>query len=925
MPLGISEHSESMPGRNEGVLIDLLIGAADRCADSGVHLVDQSGEGSMFLSYPAILQAARRIAGGLRSRNVTPGSKIVLLLERPGEVIPAFWGCVLGGYVPCPATFVRGDPQRASKHWSHIDTLLEHPFVICKGNHSERPPGMAVFDLEALSAGNLEVDEYDVRLSDLALLMLTSGSTGNAKAVKLTHANLMASMAGKAEKLALRASDIALNWIAFDHVAALLEIHMIAQYVGATQVHAEPETVLTNPLMFLHLIDRHRVSLAFAPNFLLGQIAAAMTSKLERGNDATIGSLDLSCVRHIVTGGEANVVETGRRFLNLLSPYGLSQTALKPAFGMTETSAAAVYSDDFPKCDEGREFAAVGDPIVGFDIRIADGEGSCTSEGTPGELEVSGPMVFGGYLGNEEVTRAAFTKDGWFRTGDLARMENGRLRLSGRTKDCVIVNGVNYFSHELESALESLDGIARSYVAAFSTRPAGADTEQLVIAFGVERDSTEERKLYQLLVGIRNSTLLLWGFRPAQILPLPKSAFPKTSLGKIQRSLMRQRLEAGDYNIYANHVAAILTRQLGEYTPPAGPNEFAIAEMFSDVLGIDAVGATANFFDLGGTSLEVLKLTHLLSRHFERKVDFPIVLQHSTVRDLAQRIDMLMHGGEHTYDPIIPLQKTGSKIPLFCVHPGDGGVLTFVNLAKYFVNERPFYALQARGFSPDDGIFGSFEELIETYLEAIRVRQKHGPYALAGYSVGCPISFEIAKRLEARGEKVGFLGLIDEGPSEDWPPVSRAGAAVTLGLMLNLLNNKQAVALERQFRAEPAQNPFEVVFRAAQHARCLELDLDLKKFSVWADITHSIHDLVRAAHVTNGAVESITVFCSAGWPSQLPVELWRKQLRRWERFSRRTVKFIDVAGEHLEIMGPKHVPGLQSVLISELDRALEGQ
>jgi acyl-CoA synthetase (AMP-forming)/AMP-acid ligase II len=109
-------------------------------------------------------------------------------------------------------------------------------------------------------------------------------------------------------------------------------------------------------------------------------------------------------------------------------------------------------------------------------------------------------------------------------------MENGRLRLVGRSKDCIIVNGVNYFSHDLESALESLDGIACSYIAAFPTRPAGVDTEQLVVAFGVEGEFTDEKKLYQLLVGVRNTTLLLWGFRPAHVLQLPKGAFPKTSL-----------------------------------------------------------------------------------------------------------------------------------------------------------------------------------------------------------------------------------------------------------------------------------------------------------------------------------------------------------------------------------------------------------
>src|SRR3569833_3828433 len=149
--------------------------------------------------------------------------------------------------------------------------------------------------------------------------MLTSGSTGDSKAVTLTHRNLLASMACKTRRQALTARDIALNWISFDHVAALLEVHLVSLYAGATQIHVAPAGILADPLRLLRLIDRHRVSLTFSPNFLLGQINATLQSQAA-GIDA---SLDLSCVRHLISGGEANVVATGQRFLQLLARYGL--------------------------------------------------------------------------------------------------------------------------------------------------------------------------------------------------------------------------------------------------------------------------------------------------------------------------------------------------------------------------------------------------------------------------------------------------------------------------------------------------------------------------------------------------------------------------------------------------------------------------
>ena len=905
----------------------LLPEAVQQSPGSGVHFVSgEYGTGPEFLTYSMLMDEACCILGSLRSRVPATGSKVALILDRPRDFLPAFWASILGGYVPCPVAPIRNDPDRWSKHINHVDTLLEHPTLIATKALKEELGISNAVDLDALRGGIRCEATYTARPGDPAILMLTSGSTGNAKAVELTHDNLLSSMSGKAECHELSANDVALNWIAFDHVAALLEVHMIAQYVGATQIHAEPAVVLTDPLQFLRLIDRYRVSLAFAPNFLLGQINAAIKSKTRGLREDTL-PLDLSCVRYIVTGGEANLVETGRQFLESLAPYGLAANALRPAFGMTETSAASVYSTDFPQCDRENEFAAVGRPITDFEIRIVADDGAVVPSGTSGELHVRGPMVFGRYYRNDEATRAAFTSDGWFRTGDLGCIEEGRLRLVGRSKDCVIVSGVNYFSHELEATLEPLDGIERSYIAAFPTRPKGADTEQLVVAFATSFPLDDEARLYQLAVAVRNTTILLWGFRPAVLLPIPKTAFAKTSLGKIQRNAMRKSLESGHFSAHEAHLAAITSRKAGIYVAPDGSEEASVTGFYAEILGLDpaTISATASFFELGGTSLEILKLTRTLSQHFGIQVPLTAVLQAPTVRGLATYIQSEARQEIRAYDPIVPLQLTGEKTPLFCVHPGNGGVLIFANLAKYFANERPFYALRPRGFNRGEQCFETFDELIDAYLTAIYKRQSHGPYALAGYSVGCPIVFEIAKRLESRGERVAFLGCIDEGPSEDWPEARLGSAAIGLSIVLGLIDREKALALWRELDSPEISAPYEYVFQFAAPQRVHELDLDLPKFSAWAAIAHSNHTLVRAAHVTSGTVDSMTVFCSVGWPLDIPVEKWQAHLRRWDHYSRRPNKYVDVAGDHMQLMDTKHVAAFQATFRAEIAYSLDGR
>jgi len=899
----------------------LLSRAAQFCPDAKILNLDTETQSVASLSYPSLLEDAQRISGGLRANGSRPGSAVALLLERPHDFLPAFWGCVLGGYVPCPLAPLRVDSERCAGQLAQVNTLLDRPlFVTTRSAGIELPENARSAELSTLRRGASLETAHEARASDLAILMLTSGSTGQAKAVELTGSNLLASLASRAARQQLSAADTMFNWIAFDHVAALLESHMIAVYVGANQIHTEPANILADPLLFLRIIHRYRVTVAFAPNFLLGQVNATLSAAEGQGGTRAGATLELSCLRRIVTGGEANVVATGRRFLDLLAPYGLSPDALWPAFGMTETCAACVYSHEFPLIDAEREFAAVGTPIDRLKVRIVDASGRALPSGQEGELQLSGPMIFARYHHNEEATRAAFTADGWLRTGDLGRIQEGRLSIVGRSKDCIIVSGVNYFSCELETALEQLEGIERSFVAAFPTRSPGADTESLVVVFATTF-FPDESQLYQLVVAVRNTTVMLWGFRPGVILPLPRSAFPKTSLGKIQRTAMRKSLEAGEWSHHLAHLERIITRQLGPYVPPANETEVAVARIFAQTLSLDParVSATASFFDLGGTSLDIIKLKQRLAAGPPR-IDLPIVsiLQNPTPHALAAQ-------KRSEYDPVVVLQATGRKVPLFCVHPATGEVLVFVSLAKYFVNYRPFYALRARGFSPGEKPFESIDEMVGTYVMAIRSRQPHGPYAIAGYSFGAAIAFEVAKALEAQNECVAFCGSIDGTVfiGDRQHKLNEMESEFRVAYFLGLVTMQQM--LERPGELDSylhAPDPYQSVMQLANPARLADLDLDLEKFTAWAKLSFRLVSLGQE-YVPSGSVATATVFYAQPlWGTK---EDWLcNKLVEWDHHTRTPPRYVDVAGSHSSLLERQHVAGFQMALRAQLDRSLNG-
>ncbi|WP_447035403.1 alpha/beta fold hydrolase [Streptomyces sp. DSM 118878] len=908
-----------------------LLDDAARHTSRGVTFV-----GGSFLSYAELRESAERISRGLRGQGVAPGDRVLIVADGPATFFRAFWGCVLSGVVPCPVA-PPADPPRWRAQLRHLRELLADPLVItAKGGHGDLPDDglrtVTVEELEHTSPAE-ELDHASPAAEwthapapgDLALLMLTSGSTGRSKAVRLTHAHLLAAQAGKAEALELGPDDTSLNWISTDHIAAI-EAHLLPMFNGADQVMTDPATVLADPVEFLRLLSAHRVRVTFTPNFLFGQINQALDHRPPSRQE-----VDLSEIRHIISGGEATVTATVREFLDTLSAYGLRDDVIVPAFGMTETCAGSVFNRDFTDRDPEAEFPPLGRPVRGLRIRIADGSGKILAatgrpgSAEPGEVQLRGPMVTDGYFNNDEATAEAFTADGWFRTGDLGRLDAaGRLTLVGRTKDSIIVNGVNYYSHDLETVLDELGEIRRGQVAAFPIRPEGADSEQLAVAFAPAGDLTDDTAVYQAIVAIRSSTVMHWGFRPQLILPVTEAEIPRGNLGKVQRSRLRTAVEDGSLAGAVHRAEEVSTRFLGRHVAPEGDVETALAEIYARVLNTAKVPVTASFFDLGGTSLDVLRLKLEIQIAFGiDDVPMSTLLQAPSVRALAGSLGAGREAaGDSAYDPLVPLQVTGDGTPLFCVHPGLGEILVFINLAQYFTGERPFYALRARGFGEGETHFGSFDEMVSTYVEAIRRTQPTGPYAVAGYSYGAAVAFEIAKRLEAAGGEVKFVGVFNLPPSisDRMNEITFTDGAINLALFLELIDPADIEGLTAKLAPLPEAEQLSYLIDQAPRRRLTELDLTVRRFTRWVHLAQSMVHLGRT-YEPSGSVDRAHVFYCT--PLKGTKQEWLEgRLRHWDDFTRGPNTYIEVDGEHYTLMSPQHVRTFQATLRRELTHAL---
>ncbi|OKH99777.1 hypothetical protein A6A06_22120 [Streptomyces sp. CB02923] len=548
-PSGVPAISSGGPALDPGAanLAEVLRRVADDPASGGIVYVSHEGEED-HQSYAALRDEAFRVLGGLRTSGARPGDKVILQLDGNRDFVTGLWACVLGGFVAVPLAVspTYAEDTAATNKLAGAWSLLSEPLLLtdralagplrAMGERLGRR-NLRIAVIDELRGSRAAADWHSAEGDELVLLLLTSGSTGRPKAVELRHRNVLTRTVAAQHVYGLTQHDVSFNWMPLDHVGGIVMSHIRDVFVGCRQIQAPTQWVLADPLRWPAKMSEHRATTTWAPNFAFGLIA-------ERAEALTGQDWDLSALRVVINGGEAIVPRVTRRFMEALAPLGLPGTAMRPAWGMSETSSGEV-DDRFDVASSGDDdqFVCVGAPFPGFTMRIVDGENAVVREGMPGRLQVKGPAVTSGYYLNPEQNAESFTEDGWFETGDLAVLRNGKLTITGRAKDAIIINGHNFHSHELEECAEELDEVERSFTAACAVRGTDSSTDELALFFCL-KDGADEAAALSL---IRAKLLREAGANASYLVPVTRDRIPKTEIGKIQRTLLRRQFEAGEF------------------------------------------------------------------------------------------------------------------------------------------------------------------------------------------------------------------------------------------------------------------------------------------------------------------------------------------------------------------------------------------
>jgi len=515
-----------------------------------------------------LLERARRACRGLISQGLRPGDKALLQIEAGPEFVALFWACVLAGIVPVPMSVSAGsdNSDAAFRKLRTSWQVLGRPRILAAGSsvpilRNSFPADEAfashLLAIDGLFDESAPAPAFEPAPDAVAVLLLTSGSSGVPKAVPLSHRNVLAYAYGAAQSNGFTHLDVSLNWLPLDHVGGLVMFHVRDVVMRCTHIHVPTEMILRSPLRWLDLVDHYRATLTWAPNFafaLVDQQASAMAGR----------AWDLTSLRCILNGGEMIVGATARRFLELLAPFGLPETAMVPVWGMSETSSGVTYSHRFCR-DTGFDAdgpVEVGAPIPGVDLRIVDSQDLLLVEGETGEVQVRGSPVVTGYLDAQGIDRSAVTPDGWLRTGDRGMVQDGRLTITGRAKDVIIVNGVKFSCHEIEAVVETVPGVEASFTAACAVRQPGDQTDQLALFLVTPLARGDEQRglVDRIRVALADHAQIV----AQHVVLLEREQVPRTSIGKIRRAELKRRFERGEF-----------TR--AEHLPVASPVRLAAA------------------------------------------------------------------------------------------------------------------------------------------------------------------------------------------------------------------------------------------------------------------------------------------------------------------------------------------------------------
>ncbi|WP_054010855.1 amino acid adenylation domain-containing protein [Arthrobacter sp. ERGS1:01] len=712
--------------------------------------------GGQSLTFAALDAAATHLAGALRDRGIAAGDLVSVYLPRSVDTVVAALGVLRAGaiYNPIDADYP-AERVTAILEDARPGAIVTTAALESALNASLAAAGLAGAErllTEALPAAAPAV-LAEPAASQLAYVMFTSGSTGRPKGVEISHgalANLLAShrdtlFPDAAERTARGPVRVAhTTGVGFD-----ASWDPMLWMVDGHELHLITDEVRLDPQRLALYFAEHGIGAwETTPGYVRQLLAEPAFSTMLRERDASEGP-----ALRLALGGEAFDAALWEELSALDSVRAWN------LYGPTEATVDSLLA---PVAGTG--YPVLGSPTRNSHAYVLDASLQHVPAGVRGELYLAGAQLARGYRGRTGLTSERFVADPFgapgrrmYRTGDLAtRSAAGELLFHGRNDQQVKIRGFRVELGEVERALRAVPGVAAAVALVRNTAMNSAvpGTARL-LAYVVPEptpgtspaDATDLPE--QARAALRR---VLPGYMvPAVVVVVDR--IPLTRNGKVDGAALPD--PAGQ-----PHRAGLA---------PRTPREETVAAIFAQVLDLPRVGVDESFFELGGHSFLAQPLVGQINDALGTELPVQALFRSPSVEQLlAEASKGAAENVADSLRQLLPLRSTGSKAPLFAVHPATGVSWGFAALLRHLDKERPLIGLQMPGMLPgrDGGLRShTLTELADDYIAQVRQVQPEGPYHLIGWSFGGNLVQRLATRLQELGHEVAFLGILDAFPT----------------------------------------------------------------------------------------------------------------------------------------------------------------
>lgn len=611
------------------------------------------------ITFESLYQRSLGLLKVLQQRNVCKGDYLILFLNNNEQMVDIFWACQFGGIIPVPLAVGISDQHRQKVFnvaeklgktflYTNRKTLLKLEASaqdaavksICKKLSDNAILTEEIVDISI--PGKIET----IHPEDISFIQFSSGSTGSPKGVVLKHRNLIANIEGIQQCAAFSTNDISLGWMPLTHDMGLIGFHLNPIVCNYSHYIMRTDLFVRRPLYWMTMTSEKKATVLCSPNFGYKHFLNAYERK-------GLSNIDLSSVRLIFNGAEPISVNLCENFTDELNQYGLSKRSMFAVYGLAEASLVVSFPpigadlevvqvqrkslsiggqvefDGDVDVDNSVSLVGVGTPITNCKVRISDQQGNEFPEETVGHIHIGGGNVTEEILGDDG---SIFFDGGWVNTGDLGFVSERGLFITGRHKEILFVNGQNFYPYDIEDILHQLPNLELGKVVVAGVPSRKNDLEE-VLVFILHKGNLQEFLPY--VTGVKALANEQFGIEVHQVIPIRK--VPKTTSGKLQRSLLADEYQNGLYDEIIDQIKELASQNQGaDFEDLSDEIINSIRQICIEALPDKTFSIHDSLLELGASSLALVEIHTGLDELYPGKIEITDLVDHPSIEDLVK-------------------------------------------------------------------------------------------------------------------------------------------------------------------------------------------------------------------------------------------------------------------------------------------------